>query len=602
MSDPAAPAHKSHALFKLVSHQALLLLTVLLAVAFSLIMPRTFPTLLTVQSILSDKAIIAFLALAEMVVISCAQFDLSVGYNVSLLHCLAIGLVINTELYWPLAYLAVLMLGLVIGLINGLLVRVARIDSFIATLGVGTISYGLAGWYTGGQQLIGTLPAGFTALNFVRVFGVPFSALLLITIAVVMWIVFKFLPIGRYLYVIGANERTAELTGIRVNRYVIATFMVSGLLTAVASLALAARIQVGQSNVGQGIPAAGLRRRAAGRHHRQARPRQCLGRTGRRAHPRRRHLRHRATRRRLLRQISLQSGRAGGRRRHGRVGRAPPAARVHRQFRRGARCREPSNEPREETRMITRRTSLLARPDCLPPRDHSLRLGADGNAAAIVAAAKQSITQVVAPVSTWNGPRTGPKAQKGKTVIYISSDQRNGGALGVSKGAAEAAKAIGWDYKIIDGQGSVPAQTSAIGQAIAQRPDGIILGTVDAVGQKATLKQAQNNGIKVVGWHAAATPGPLEDPQVFAKSPPRRNPSPSPRPTTPSPPQTAKSRPPSSATRKPPSAGSRVTRSAIASSNAPPARCCHSTSCRLSKAPTACPASPPPCSSASAVS
>ena len=143
------------------------------------------------------------------------------------------------------------MLGLVIGLINGLLVRVARIDSFIATLGVGTISYGLAGWYTGGQQLIGTLPAGFTALDSIRVFGVPFSALLLITIAVVMWIVFEFLPIGRYLYVIGANERTAELTGIRVNRYVIATFMVSGLLTAVASLALAARIQVGQSNVGQ---------------------------------------------------------------------------------------------------------------------------------------------------------------------------------------------------------------------------------------------------------------------------------------------------------------------------------------------------------------
>jgi ribose transport system permease protein len=75
--------------------------------------------------------------------------------------------------------------------------------------------------------------------------------MLLLAIAVVMWIVFEFLPIGRYLYVIGANERTAELTGIRVNRAVIATFMVSGLLTAIASLALAARIQVGQSNVGQ---------------------------------------------------------------------------------------------------------------------------------------------------------------------------------------------------------------------------------------------------------------------------------------------------------------------------------------------------------------
>jgi ribose transport system permease protein len=242
---------KSHVLFRLMSNQALLLLTVLLVVMFSVMMPRTFPTLLTVQSILSDKAIVAFLALAEMAVISCAQFDLSVGFNVSLLHSLAIGLIVNNGMPWPAVFVVILALGVFMGLVNGLLVRVAKIDSFIATLGVGTFNYGLAGWYTGGQQLIGNLPAGFTALDQIRVFGVPFSALLLLAIAVVMWIVFEFLPIGRYLYVIGANERTAELTGIRVNRYVIGTFMVSGLLTAVASLALAARIQVGQSNVGQ---------------------------------------------------------------------------------------------------------------------------------------------------------------------------------------------------------------------------------------------------------------------------------------------------------------------------------------------------------------
>jgi ribose transport system permease protein len=245
------PESKSTVAFKLLSNHALLILTVLLVAVFSFIMPRNFPTLLTAQSILSDKAIIAFLALAEMTVISCAQFDLSIGFNVSLLHSLAIGLVVNNGLPWPVVFLLILSLGVFIGLVNGLLVRVAKIDSFIATLGVGTFNYGLAGWYTGGQQLIGDLPAGFTALDQIRVFGVPFSALLLLAIAVVMWLVFEFLPIGRYLYVIGANERTAELTGIRVNRYVIGAFLVSGLLTAVASLALAARIRVGQSNVGQ---------------------------------------------------------------------------------------------------------------------------------------------------------------------------------------------------------------------------------------------------------------------------------------------------------------------------------------------------------------
>ncbi len=236
--------------FKLLANHALLLLTVLLIVLFSILLPRTFPSMLTMQSILSDKSIVAFLGLAEMVVISANQFDLSIGYMVSLLHSLAIGLMV-AGFPWPLVCLLTLGIGLAIGLLNGLLVRFAKIDSFIATLGVGTVAYGLAGWYTGGEQIIGDLPHGFTALDSTRVLGLPLSALLLLVLAVVLWIVFEFLPTGRYLYVIGANERTAELTGIRVNRYVIGAFCLSGLVTAFASLLLAARIQVGQSNVGQ---------------------------------------------------------------------------------------------------------------------------------------------------------------------------------------------------------------------------------------------------------------------------------------------------------------------------------------------------------------
>jgi len=240
-----------HAAFKLIANQALLLLTIVLIALFSAIMPRTFPTLLTVQSILSDKAIVAFLALAEMTVIAANQFDLSVGFMVSLLHALAIGLMVNAHLPWPLVCAVILATGVAIGALNGVLVRFAKIDSFIATLGVGTVAYGLSGWYTGGEQIIGDLPSGFLALDHTRLAGVPLPAVLLLVLAAVMWVVFEFLPAGRYLYVIGANERTAELTGIRVNRYVIGAFMVSGVVTAFASLVLAARIQVGQSNVGQ---------------------------------------------------------------------------------------------------------------------------------------------------------------------------------------------------------------------------------------------------------------------------------------------------------------------------------------------------------------
>jgi ribose transport system substrate-binding protein len=130
--------------------------------------------------------------------------------------------------------------------------------------------------------------------------------------------------------------------------------------------------------------------------------------------------------------------------------------------------------------------------------------------------AKDYIAQAAAPVTTWTGPTTGPKAQGKKLVIYVSADQKNGGASGVGDGAQEAAKAIGWDFRILDGQGSVPARSSALTQAIALKPDGIILGTIDAAEQAPIIEQAVAAGIKVVGWHAGPGPGKIEAaPGVF---------------------------------------------------------------------------------------
>src|SRR5580658_3009763 len=135
---------------------------------------------------------------------------------------------------------------------------------------------------------------------------------------------------------------------------------------------------------------------------------------------------------------------------------------------------------------------------------------------AYMQAAKDYIVQATAPVTQWDGPTTGPKAQGKKLVIYVSTDQRNGGAQGVGDGAAEAAKAIGWDFRILDGQGSVPGRTSAMTQAIALKPDGIILGSPDAVEQAPTIEEAVKAGIKVVGWHSGPGPGKIEaNPNVF---------------------------------------------------------------------------------------
>src|SRR5439155_6837327 len=128
-----------------------------------------------------------------------------------------------------------------------------------------------------------------------------------------------------------------------------------------------------------------------------------------------------------------------------------------------------------------------------------------------LAAAKALIAASTAPVTTWDGPTDGPAAQPGKFIVYPSQDQRNGGALGVGDGVKEACDALGWQFRLIDGQGTTNGQAAAINQAIALKPDGIVLGTIDAASQRTAISAALAQGIKIIGWHSAGTPGPQPD-------------------------------------------------------------------------------------------
>lgn len=132
-----------------------------------------------------------------------------------------------------------------------------------------------------------------------------------------------------------------------------------------------------------------------------------------------------------------------------------------------------------------------------------------------VADAKAYVAEITKPNPLWTGPTSGPLAQAGKTVVYVAADLRNGGVQGVSKGVEEAGSAIGWTIRVIDGQGSVSGRSAALQQAIALKPDGIILGSVDAREQAELIKQATDAGIKIVGWHATAKTGPAPDQNVF---------------------------------------------------------------------------------------
>lgn len=236
--------------WRLAPTYGLVILMVGLIVAFSILLPATFPTMLNLRAILSDKAIIALLSLAAMIPMVAGRIDLTVGYGIVLWHILAISLQTIYGLPWPVAVAIVLILGTLTGALNGILVEVARIDSFIATLGTGTILYALALWHTGGRQMVGALPDAFYAINGTFIFGLPITAYYVLAITLILWVVLDYTPVGRYLYAIGANQRAAELNGIPTRKFVIGAFVTSGFMTAVAGVLLASKLRIGQASVG----------------------------------------------------------------------------------------------------------------------------------------------------------------------------------------------------------------------------------------------------------------------------------------------------------------------------------------------------------------
>ncbi|MFC3574119.1 ABC transporter permease [Streptomyces yaanensis] len=231
----------------------LLLLTALLFLTFSLARPDTFPTLDNVSSILSNQSISAILALGATIPIATGRFDLSIGYGLGLAHVMVLHLIVSDDWPWPAACLVVIIGAGTIGVLNGLLVEFARIDSFIATLGTGTVMYGVTGWITAGARIVPGpegLPDAFTDLYDSKFLNLPAPAFYVLALAIVLWLLLERLPLGRYLYVIGSNPRAADLVGIPTRRYGVYAFLGSGLVVGFAGVLLAAQQQLGNPSVG----------------------------------------------------------------------------------------------------------------------------------------------------------------------------------------------------------------------------------------------------------------------------------------------------------------------------------------------------------------
>lgn len=214
---------------------------------FAILRPSTFPTSSNLLTILDQASLLGVVAGGLTICLVLGEFDLSIGYTATLGGVIATHwLGTSFGLEWILLALGA---GVVVGLVNGFVVAYGRINAFIATLGTGAVVYGLVLALTGGnaQQSNST---SFDKIGQGKVIGIPTPVIISAVILALLWLVLNKTEPGRRIDAVGANAEAARLSGVRISRYRLLGFVMSGFCAAAAGIVLAAELGAGYSDAG----------------------------------------------------------------------------------------------------------------------------------------------------------------------------------------------------------------------------------------------------------------------------------------------------------------------------------------------------------------
>lgn len=218
-------------------------------IVFYSLATSTFLNTTTARTIATEQAITAIVAMGLTVALAAGVFDLSIAGTMGLANIVAAKLMADAGLDPVLAIILTLLVGAVIGVINGLLVTFGRIDPFIATLGTNSILLAAIFVTSGNENVLG-IPAGFQKIAGNQILGIPLPVFYVIALALLLWYVLAWTPVGRRLYATGGGREVARLAGVPTTRYIIGAFICSAVVASAAGVLVVATIGTGSTDVG----------------------------------------------------------------------------------------------------------------------------------------------------------------------------------------------------------------------------------------------------------------------------------------------------------------------------------------------------------------
>lgn len=213
-------------------------------------------------NIARQSVYLLIVALGQLIVLICGGLDLSVGAVVSLTSVVSATVMAAVYVAMPespgLAIAAGLgsglLIGVIVGGINGLGMTWLRIPPFMMTLGMSSVLFGVTLLVSGGVPIYGLPPELGQVFGFGEIAGIPVPALVAAVLVIGTYTVLEWTRFGRHLYATGGNQRAAELSGVRTGRVIVTAFMLSSVMAALSGLLLTARLDTGESNIGASLP------------------------------------------------------------------------------------------------------------------------------------------------------------------------------------------------------------------------------------------------------------------------------------------------------------------------------------------------------------
>ncbi|MBU1048526.1 ABC transporter permease, partial [Candidatus Bipolaricaulota bacterium] len=228
-----------HAGQRLFREYSILFIFLLVCALIASIRP-VFLSVNNIFNVIRQVSMIGIMSVGMTFVILSADIDLSVGSVAGFCGALTAGLMARQGLSPLAAILIPIPLAALMGWVMGIIITKAKVHSFVVSLGMMSVARGMALVYTKGLS-IGNLPKSFGALGGGMVGPIPVPVIVFVIFMILGYVILTRTPYGRAVYAIGGNQEAARLSGIKVDRYRIANFILCSTLAGFAGIILASR-------------------------------------------------------------------------------------------------------------------------------------------------------------------------------------------------------------------------------------------------------------------------------------------------------------------------------------------------------------------------